>query len=110
MTSRRVLVPLAFIVAISSPMRAASHRLVTDRFYNTFSFAHPPVLRIKPGDRVITKTIDAAGADWEGRSVGVRPNPQTGPFHVEGAEPGVLLVVSIERIETNRPTGFSASV
>ena len=28
---------------------------------NTFSFALEPVLRIAPGDRVITKTIDVRG-------------------------------------------------
>ena len=32
----------------------AVHTFTPERFYNTFSFAHPPALRIKPGDRVIT--------------------------------------------------------
>jgi len=47
----------------------AVHTFTPDRFYNTFSFAHPPALRIKPGDRVITKTIDAGGTDWNGKAV-----------------------------------------
>ena len=38
------------------------------------------------------------------------PNPQTGPFFIEGAEPGDALVVSIEKIETNRATGYSSSL
>jgi len=110
MTSRRLLVPLVFVALIPAHARAETHQFVPSRFYNTFSFAHAPALRIKPGDRVVTKTIDASGADWEGRSVGVGPNPQTGPFYVEGAEPGDLLVVSIERLDTNRATAYSSSL
>jgi amidase len=87
-----------------------THRFIPERFYNTFSFAHPPALHIKPGDRVITKTIDAAGVDWEGRSVANGPNPQTGPFFIEGAEPGDMLVVTFEKIETNRATAYSSSL
>jgi 2-keto-3-deoxy-L-rhamnonate aldolase RhmA len=29
----------------------------------------------------VTKTIDAAGVDWNGKTVGVGPNPMTGPFY-----------------------------
>jgi amidase len=111
MTARMVLTSLALLALMSSHVRAAeTHRFIPERFYNTFSFAHPPALRIKPGDRVVTKTIDAAGADWEGRAVGVGPNPQTGPFYIEGAEPGDMLAVTIERIETNRDTAYSSSL
>jgi acetamidase/formamidase len=103
---------LAVTVAAGVPAPASgdTHRFVPDRFYNTFSFAHPPVLRIKPGDRVITKTADAAGVDWDGKQVAQGPNPQTGPFFVEGAEPGDMLVVRIEKIETNRTTAYSSSL
>ena len=105
---------LALIVSavVSSPcaLSADTHRFVPTVFYNTFSGAHVPVLRIKPGDRVITKTIDAAGVDWNGKSVGVGPNPQTGPFYIEGAEAGDTLVVTFEKIETNRATAYSSSL
>lgn len=69
--------------------------------------AHPPVLHIAPGDTVITTTIDAIGQDAQLRQVGERPNPQTGPFYIEGAEPGDTLVVHIEKIRPNRDTGFT---
>ena len=36
------------------------------------------------------------------------PNPQTGPFFVEGAEPGDMLVVTFAKIEINRTTGYSS--
>ena len=80
------------------------------RFYNTYSAAHPPALRIKPRDRVVTKTIDAAGVDWMGQQVAQGPNPQTGPFYVDGAEPGDTLVVRLLRVETNRATAYSSSL
>jgi acetamidase/formamidase len=85
-------------------------RLVPDKYFNTYSFAHPPALRIKSGDRVVTKTIDAAGTDWNGKSVASGPNPQTGPFYVEGAEPGDMLVVTVEKIDTNRAMAYSSSL
>ena len=91
-------------------VRAETHRFIPDHFYNTYSFAHPPALRIKPGDRVATKTIDAAGVDWDGKSVASGPNPQTGPFYIEGAEPGDMLVVAFEKIEPNRATAYSGSL
>lgn len=100
----------ALAIAGSLPMNAETHRFEPTVFHNTFSFAHPPVLHIKPGDRVITKTIDARGFDAQNNKVGERPNPQTGPFFVEGAEPGDVLVVRLEKIEPARDTAWSSSV
>ena len=87
-----------------------THRFIPRNFYNTFSGAHPAALRIKPGDRVITKTIDASGTDWDGKAVASGPNPQTGPFFVEGAEPGDALIVTFEKMELNRSTAYSSSL
>ncbi len=110
MTSRRGLSIIAVLALGSTALEAETHRVTPERFHNTFSFAHPPVLRIKPGDRVITRTIDAGGTDWNDTSVAAGPNPQTGPFYIEGAEPGDMLVVTLERIETNRATGYTSSL
>src|SRR5262245_61489092 len=98
------------VMAMGVSVAADTHTFIPQTFYNTFSFAHPPALRIKPGDRVVTKTADAAGVDWNGKTVASGPNPQTGPFYVEGAEPGDMLVVTIERLETNRATAYSGSL
>src|SRR6266542_155589 len=103
-----------FVVALSFgaavPAYAETHRFVPQKFYNTYSFAHPPALRIKPGDRVVTKTVDAGGVDWNGKTVASGPNPQTGPFYIEGAEPGDVLVVTLTRLETNRAMAYSNSL
>jgi amidase len=108
----RIPLSVALLMAVAAPpdVRADTHRFVPTQFYNTFSFAHPPALRIRPGDRVITTTLDAGGVDKDGRQVAPGPNPQTGPFYVEGAEPGDVLVVRIETIETNRTTAYSSSL
>ena len=87
-----------------------THEFSATTYYNTFSFDHPVALRISPGDRVVTKTIDARGGDEDGRQVARGPNPQIGPFYVEGAEPGDVLVVKLEKIEPNRDTAFSSSI
>src|SRR5262245_28230580 len=109
MRSTRIVVA-ALMCACSLRVSAETHTFVPDKFYNTYSFAHPPALRIKSGDRVITKTIDAAGVDWNGKTVGVGPNPQTGPFYIDGAEPGDMIVVTFEKIETNRTMAYSGSL
>jgi amidase len=107
---RIALIAIALSVRVSVGIAAETHRFIPQQFYNTYSFAHPPALHIKPGDRVVTKTIDAAGVDWNGKSVASGPNPQTGPFFVDGAEPGDVLVVTFEKLETNRAMAYSASL
>jgi acetamidase/formamidase len=103
------ILPIFFLVGLA-PLLAETHRFEPTRYHNTFSFSHPPVLHIEPGDRVVTKTIDARGYDYRSQQVGSRPNPQTGPFYVKGAEPGDVLVVHLERIEPNRETAWSDSL
>ena len=107
-------IQLSIILAVAlsaAPSHAqTTHEFTATTYYNTFSFAHPPALRISPGDRVVTKTIDASGSDENGNSVAPGPNPQIGPFYVEGAEPGDVLVVRFEKIEPNRDSAFSSTV
>lgn len=76
--------------------------------YHTTIGSHAPVLRIKPGDRVVTTSVDASGRDASGEGITPRGNPMTGPFYVEGAEPGDTLVLHLERITPNRAQGWSS--
>ena len=101
---------LLCLAAAAADLRAETHRFIPSVFYNTFSTAHVPALRITSGDRVVTSTVDDMGIDASGKTVAPGPHPQTGPFYVEGAEPGDLLVVTIDRLEPNRATGTSTSV
>lgn len=86
-----------------------THTFEPDHYYNTIG-SHPPVLTVADGDTVITTTIDAHGADHRGKQVAGRPNPQTGPFFVEGAEPGDTLAVDLVRLTPNRAAGFMRNV
>jgi amidase len=98
------------LVSAAPALAQQTHQFTPTQFFNTYSFAHPPALHIKPGDRVVTKTIDASGVDWDGKTVSQSPNPQTGPFYVDGAEAGDMLVVRFNRIETNRLSAWSGSL
>ena len=86
-----------------------THHFEPTQYYNTIG-SHPPVLTVAGGDTIITTTIDAHGTDHLGREVCGRPNPQTGPFYVESAEPGDTLAVDLLRLTPNRATGFMRDV
>ena len=95
---------------LAGSLFAETHRFEPKEFYNTFSGAIKPVLTIKPGDHVITSTIDARGTDAKDVKRGQGPNPQTGPFFIQGAEPGDTLVVHLLKLEPNRATGYSGTL
>ena len=75
-----------------------------------------PVARIAPGTRIVTWTEDCY--DGAVTKPGQLPskvtppghdNPQTGPFYVEGAEPGDMLAIRIEKLEPARDWAISSS-
>jgi len=83
-----------------------THHFEPARYYNTLGW-HEPALRIADGDSVVTTTVDARGADASGESITRPGNPMTGPFFVEGAEPGDTLAVTFDRITPNRGHGWT---
>jgi acetamidase/formamidase len=87
----------------------AVHQFQPTHYHPTIG-SHEPVLRIAPGDSVVTTTVDAGGRDAQDAQVTARGNPQTGPFFIEGAEPGDTLVVHIESITPNRERGYTANI
>jgi len=87
----------------------AIHRFSPTHYHVTIG-SHEPVLRIAPGDTVITTTVDSGGRDAAGAAVAAHGNPQTGPFFIEGAEPGDTLIVHLDRITPSRPTGSASTV
>lgn len=71
--------------------------------YHTTFGSHEPVLRVAAGDTICTTTLDCWGNDAEGNAACPGAiNPQTGPFYIEGAEPGDTLVVHIDDLAPNR--------
>jgi acetamidase/formamidase len=77
-------------------------------YYNTFG-SHPAAWVILPGETIVTTTVDAHGFDANGESVCDGPNPQTGPFYIEGAQPNDTLVVRLLEMGPNRSSGWSYS-
>ena len=87
----------------------ATHEFQPTRYHLTLG-SHEPVLRLADGDSVMSSTVDADGCDARGVRVSPPGNPQTGPFFVEGAEPGDTLAVHIDRLVPNRASGYSSTV
>ena len=87
-------------------MAMTIHRFTPARFFNTIG-PHGAQLRIADGDTVITGTLDAHGFDAGNNQLGQDPNPMSGPFYVEGAEPGDSLSVRIDRIDMDRGHGWT---
>ncbi|MBI2468056.1 MAG: acetamidase/formamidase family protein [Candidatus Rokubacteria bacterium] len=82
-------------------------RLTADRSFFHFDPAHPPAIRIAPGEELLVEVQDAFGGErdiekvptpwtqeWEGHPT----PPATGPVYVDGAQPGQTLVVDILEI------------
>lgn len=86
----------------------AVHRYEPTHYHDTIG-PHEPVLRIAPGDTVVTSTVDARGHDASGVKITPSTNPQTGPFYIEGVEPGDTLVVHLDRLYPSRDTGWAST-
>ncbi len=105
------------LLAGATPAGAATIRYIPrhDELVYTFA-AHPPKRTLSPGDTLVTWTEDC----YDGRvsrpqdvpSKLVPPgreNPQTGPFFIEGAQPGDTLVVEILSVEPARDYAVSSA-
>ena len=86
-----------------------THHFTPTALHNTIG-SHSPALTIASGDTVTAATADAHGFDFRGEKIGERPNPMTGPFFIEGAEPGDTLLIAIRDIRMTRPTGWTFDV
>ncbi|MGH3104543.1 MAG: acetamidase/formamidase family protein [Gaiellaceae bacterium] len=85
------------------------HVFEPTRFHVTIG-SHEPVLRIGDGDTLATWCVDSGGLDRHGEHITDGGNPQTGPFYVEGAEPGDALAVRLDRLWPNRERGVTGTL
>jgi amidase len=117
-TTLPILTAAVAAVALSAPGFAAEVDYDPgDTVYFTYCYAHPPAARINPGDTVKTKTRDASNDVFSASDKTLlskldltKVNPQTGPFYIEGAEPGDTLKVHIDDISLNRDFGWGMSL
>lgn len=87
---------------------AETHQVTATKFYNSFHNRHPVLQRLKPGDVVVTRTLDASGRNENSKALAESPNPLTGPFYIEGAAPGDAIAVTFRKMRMNRNWGYSA--
>jgi amidase len=106
--SFRELVVIAVVASFTGPaLISETRRISPDRYYVTFSAAHPPIAHMRPGDTVITKCLDSRGHDEAGKLILDADNVLTGPFYIESAEPGDTLLVRLDRVRLNRDWGWN---
>jgi len=80
------------------------HHFKPSKGYQTYA-VREPVLRISPGDIVVTDTLYS---DFFTEKDGPWPG-EVGPVYIEGASPGDTLVIRIVKIRPNIPTGRSGT-
>jgi acetamidase/formamidase len=110
----RIAVPVVLALCCSAPALAQSvvryEPKEADLKY-VFGVA-PPVATVKPGDIIDTRTFDCFGnviqkpGDTLAKVKG--DNPLTGPFYVDGAEPGDTLAVKILELQIDSNQGVGA--
>jgi amidase len=99
--------------ATAGPPAAAGggtpRRLGAEHAFYHFDPAHPPAIRVSPGEELWVDVQDAFGGErdveklpvpWIDEPEGHPTPPATGPVYVEGALPGHTLVVDILEITT----------
>ena len=83
-----------------------TRRFEPELFHNVLG-SLSPVARLRDGETIVAATVDAWGFDRSGVRRQTPPNPMTGPFFIEGAEPGDTLAVRIDRMTANRDEGWT---
>lgn len=96
----------------ANPNIAHYHATISDVKY--VYGAAQPVARLKPGDILETNTLDAFGnaiqKPGDTLSMVKGDNPLTGPFYIEGAEPGDTLAVTILDLQVDGNQGVGTLV
>src|SRR5260370_31188937 len=113
---RAYLLLLAVSFAASSTIQAQSANVIKyHATINDVKYVYgpaSPVARVKPGDIIETNTLDAFGnvlkKPGDKQSLVKGDNPLTGPFYVEGAQPGDTLAVKILDLQVDGNQGVGA--
>lgn len=99
--------PAALLLLLSAVLLQQAPPIKFEPTAGVPSFAvREPVLRVKPGAIVETRTFSRPG-DYYERAGGAWPG-EVGPFYIEGATTDDTLVVKILKVRLNRDTAVSA--
>ena len=110
----RMLPALGLLLAIAAPVAAQNvvHYEPTEKDLKYVFGVATPVARVKPGEIIDTSAFDCFGnaiqkpGDTLAKVKG--DNPLTGPFFIEGAEPGDTLAVKILELSVTSNQGVGA--
>ena len=101
---------LSFGATAQTPNVVKYHATINDVKYVYGSAS--PVAHVKPGDVIETNTLDAFGnavkKPGDKLSAVKGDNPLTGPFYVEGAQPGDTLAVKFLDLQVDGNQGVGA--
>ncbi len=100
----RLILPIAVSLLVSSAAAAETHRFTPTKGWQTYA-KRVPVLRVKPGDTIVTNTLYS---DFFTEKDGAWPG-EVGPISIEGVTPADTLVVKIIKIRPNIDTGRSGT-
>ena len=103
---------LALAQTATQPPRVVRYEVKPAELKYTYAASYTPVARRKPGDSLETNTEDCFGnaiqKPGDTLSMSKGDNPLTGPFYVEGAEPGDTLAVKILELKVDSNQGLGA--
>jgi amidase len=102
---------LAGSIAFAQNVHTVNYRVTMKDVKYVYGMADP-VARLQPGDILETNTVDAFGnaiqKPGDTLSLVKGDNPLTGPFYIEGAEPGDTLAVKILDLQVDGDQGVGA--
>jgi len=97
------------LAASSLPAQTVSYELKLNELKYDYGVA-APVAHLKPGNVLETNTVDADGHALEDAGMKVLgPNPLTGPFYIDGAEPGDTIAIHFLAVDVNAEKGFGSA-
>jgi amidase len=109
-----VVILMGSALAQNSPEegKVVQYQLDRKELKYTYSASYQPVARLKSGNILETTTVDCFGDAIKkpGETLSMAPgdNPLTGPFYIEGAEPGDTLAVKVLDLQVNGNQGIGA--
>jgi amidase len=94
------------------PGRNRTFRATTENVSTVFARSDNPVASLRPGDILDTNTLDCFGGalkkPGDTLSMVKMDNPLTGPFYIEGAQPGDTLVIRFLELTIDGDQGIGA--
>ncbi|HEX5432596.1 MAG TPA: acetamidase/formamidase family protein, partial [Candidatus Angelobacter sp.] len=107
-----ILLGTAFAQGSSEEGKVVHYQLNPRDLKYTYSASYQPVARLKSGNILETNTVDCFGNAIKkpGDTLSMAPgdNPLTGPFYIEGAEPGDTLAIKILDLQVDGNQGIGA--